>query len=61
MHEKKFGSLKISKLKDRRGNKIIQTSSRIARLNKWGLYFLIRRKLKTLVKALPNYAEFIEI
>ena len=61
IHEEEIGSLKIWKLKHGRGDQIIQASFKVGRLQKLGPHFLICRTLKTLVKALLNYGECIEI
>ena len=61
MNDKKFGSIKILKLKYRKGDQIIQTSGKIGSTQKLGPPSIICRNFKTLRKVLLNHAECIEI
>ena len=56
-----FGSIKLLKLKYRRGDQIIQTFCKIGSPQKLGAPSLICRNFKTLRKVLLNHAECIEI
>ena len=61
MNDKEFGSLKVLKLKYRRGDQIIQTFCRIGSPQKLGSPSLIYRNFKSLRKVLRTQAECIEI
>ena len=61
INDKGSGSIKLSKLKYGRGDKIIQTLCRIGSPKKLAPPSLICRNLKTLSKVLLNHAECIEI
>ena len=61
MNDKKFGSIKILKLKYRKGDQIIQTFGKIGSTQKLGPPSIICRNFKTLRKVLLNHAECIEI
>ena len=61
MNDKKFWCIKLLKLKDRRGDQIIQTFMKIGSSQKLGLPSLISKNFKTLRKVLLNRAECIEI
>ena len=56
-----FGSIKLLKLKYRRGHQIIQTFCKIGSPPKLCPLSIICRKFKTLRKVLLNHAECIEI
>ena len=61
MNDEEFGSIKLLKLKYRRGDQIIQTFSKIGSTQKLGPHSLISRNFKTLRKVLLNQAESIEM
>ena len=61
MNGKEFESTKLLKLKNRSGYQIIQTFYKIGFPQKLGPPSLICRNLRTLTKALPNHAEYIEM
>ena len=61
MNDDEFGSIKLLKLKYRRGDQIIQTFCKIGSPQKLGPPSLICRNFKTLKKVLLNHAECIEI
>ena len=61
MNDEEFGSVKLLKLKYRRGDQIIQTLRKIVSPQKLGPPSLISRNFKTLRKVLLNHAECIEI
>ena len=61
MNDKEFGSIKLLKLKYRKGDKLIQTFCKIGSPQKLGPPSLICRNLMTLRKVLVNYAECTEI
>ena len=61
MNDEKFESLKLLKLKYRRGDQIIQTFYKIGSDQKLGPPSLICRNFKNLRKILMNHAECIEI
>ena len=61
MNDKDFASIKLLKLKYRRGDQIIQTFCKIGSPQKLGPPSLICRNFKTLRKVLLNHAECIEI
>ena len=56
-----FGSIKLLKLKYRRGDQIIQTFCEIGSPQKLGPLSLISRNFKALRKILVNHAEYIEM
>ena len=61
MNDEKFESLKLLKLKYRRGDQIIQTFCKIGSPQKLGPPSLICRNFRTLRKVLLNHAEYIEM
>ena len=61
MNDKEFGSIKLSKLKYRRGHQIIQTFCKIGSPKKLGLPSLICRNFRTLRKVVLIHAEWTEI
>ena len=61
MNDEEFGSVKLLKLKHRRGDQIIPTFSKIGSPQKLGPPSLICRNFKTLRKVLLNYKKCIEI
>ena len=61
MNDDEFGSIKLLKLKYRRGDQIIQTFCKIGSPQKLGPPSLICRNFKTLRKVLLNHEECIEI
>ena len=60
MNDDEFGSIKLLKLKYRRGDEIIQTFCKTGSTQKLGPPSLICRHFKTLRKVLLNHAERIE-
>ena len=61
MKDDQFGSLKLLKLKYRRGHQIIQTFCKIGSPQKLCPLSIICRNLETLRKVLLNHSECIEI
>ena len=61
MNDEEFGSRKLLKLKNRRGEQIIQTFCKIGSPQKLDPPSFITRNFKTLRKVLPNHAACIEI
>ena len=61
MNDEEFWSKTILKLKNRRGDQIIQTFCKIASPHKVGPASLICTNFKTLRKVILNHAEYIEI
>ena len=61
MNGEEFGSIKLLKLKSRRGDQIIQTFCKFASLQKVDTPSLISKNSKTLKKVLLNQVECIEI
>ena len=61
MNDDEFGSIKLLKLKYRRGDEITQTFCKIGSPEKLGPPSLICRNLKTLRKVLLNHTKCIEI
>ena len=61
MNDDGFGSIKLLKLKYRRGDEIIQTFCKTGSTQKLGPPSLICRHFKTLRKVLLNHAECIKI
>ena len=61
MNDEEFGSIKLLKLKYRRGDQIIQNFCKIGSPQKLGPRSLICRNFKALKKVLLNHAECIEI
>ena len=61
MNDKKFGSIKLLKLKNRKGDQIIQTFRKIGSPQKLGPPSVICRNFKTLSKGIRSQSECIEI
>ena len=61
MNDEEIWYLKLLKLKDRRGDQIIQTFCKIGSTQKLGPPSLICRNFKTLRKVLLNHAERIGV
>ena len=61
MNDKECGSIKVLKLKYKRGDQKVQTFSKIGSLQKLGPPSLICRNFKILRKVLLNHAECIKI
>ena len=61
MKNEEFRSTKLSKMKYRRGDQIIQTFCKIGSPQKLGPPSLMFRNFKTLRKVLLNHGECIEI
>ena len=61
MNDEEFGSIELLRLKYRRGDQIIQTFFKIRSPQKLGPHTYIWRNVRTLTKALPNHAEYIEM
>ena len=61
MKDEEFESVKLLKLKYRRGDQIIQTLCKIGFPKKLGRPSLISRNFKTLKRVLVTHAECIEI
>ena len=61
LNDEEFGSIKLLKLKYRKGDQIIQTISKIGSPQELGPPSLISRNFKTLRKLLLSRAECIKI
>ena len=61
MNDEEFASLKLLKLKYRRGDQIIQTFCKIGSPQQLGPTSLISKNFNTLRKVLLNHTEYIEI
>ena len=61
INDEEFGSIKLLKLKYRKGDQIIQTFCKIGSPKKLGPPSLIWGNFRTLRKVLLNHAEYIEM